>query len=98
MSLLTGKDRIDLYYFGRGHTNGDAWIVFPAVRAMHTGDMFQRENMPAVDATNNGGSASEFHATVQEALAGVKNGDSVMGAHPPPPVVHGYVEQLAAIY
>src|SRR5262249_20665872 len=30
--LTIGKDadEIDLYYFGRGHTNGDAWIVFPA--------------------------------------------------------------------
>jgi hypothetical protein len=25
------------HYFGRGHTNGDAWIVFPALRAMHAG-------------------------------------------------------------
>ena len=25
----SGIDRIDLYYFGRGHTNGDAWVVFP---------------------------------------------------------------------
>ena len=45
MSLLSGKDQIDLYYFGRGHTDGDAWVVFPAVRAMHAGDMFQRKNM-----------------------------------------------------
>ena len=26
MSIGTGKDRIDLYYFGRGHTNGDTCI------------------------------------------------------------------------
>src|SRR5438445_10821800 len=30
MSIGTGKDRIDLYYFGRGHTDGDAWLVYPA--------------------------------------------------------------------
>ena len=34
MRLGTGKDRIDLYYFGAGHTNGDAFVVFPSVRAM----------------------------------------------------------------
>src|SRR5947207_239970 len=36
MTLGSGKDRMDLYYFGRGHTNGDAWIVYPAVRVMQT--------------------------------------------------------------
>jgi glyoxylase-like metal-dependent hydrolase (beta-lactamase superfamily II) len=35
MTIGTGVDRIDLYYFGRGHTNGDTWVVFPALRAMH---------------------------------------------------------------
>jgi glyoxylase-like metal-dependent hydrolase (beta-lactamase superfamily II) len=27
LSLGTGKDRIDLYYFGRGHTGGDTFVV-----------------------------------------------------------------------
>src|SRR5688572_4063097 len=35
MSITSGKDRIDLYYFGVGHTNGDAFIVFPALRVLH---------------------------------------------------------------
>ena len=40
LSLGTGKDKIDLYYFGAGHTGGDAWVVFPALRVLHAGDMF----------------------------------------------------------
>jgi len=40
MTLGSGDDRIDLYYFGAGHTDGDAFIVFPARRAMAAGDMF----------------------------------------------------------
>src|SRR5207244_175401 len=40
MSIGSGNDKIDLYYFGRGHTNGDAWVVFPALRVMHAGDIF----------------------------------------------------------
>src|SRR6185503_8760788 len=40
MTIGKGNDRIDLYYFGRGHTNGDAWTVFPALRVMHAGDIF----------------------------------------------------------
>src|SRR6516225_9742533 len=31
MTLGSGKDRIDLYYFGAGHTSGDTWVVFPAI-------------------------------------------------------------------
>src|SRR5262249_52490863 len=39
MTLGSSDDRIELYYFGAGHTNGDAFIVFPARRAMAAGDM-----------------------------------------------------------
>ena len=34
MSLFSGADQIDLDCFGRGHTNGDAFVVFKAARAM----------------------------------------------------------------
>src|SRR5207249_4055260 len=40
MTLLNGPDAIDLYYFGPAHTNGDAFVVFRALRAMHAGDVF----------------------------------------------------------
>src|SRR5262245_18999390 len=40
LTIGSGADEIDLYYFGRGHTNGDTWVVFPALRAMHAGDIF----------------------------------------------------------
>src|SRR5688572_8562164 len=46
MSLGKGNDQIDLYYFGRGHTNGDAWVVFPTLRIMHAGDIFSGKNVP----------------------------------------------------
>ena len=83
LSLLSGKDQIDLYYFGRGHTNGDTWVVFPALRAMHTGDMFQRKNMPFIDAANNSGNAAEFNETLKKAAATIKNVDAVVGGHTP---------------
>ena len=40
LSLFSGSDQIDLYHFGRGHTDGDTFVVFRALGAMHTGDMF----------------------------------------------------------
>ena len=55
MTLGSGADQIDLYYFGRGHTGGDAWVVFPSLRTVHAGDMFPSKTVPVMDA-NNGGS------------------------------------------
>src|SRR5262247_1575643 len=56
MTLFKGPDEIDLFYFGRGHTNGDAWVVFPALRVVAAGDIFAWSNqLPILDA-NNGGS------------------------------------------
>jgi hypothetical protein len=49
MTIGKGADQIDLYYFGPGHTNGDAIIVFPALRTAHTGDLFQGKALPLVD-------------------------------------------------
>jgi cyclase len=37
-----------LYHFGRGHTNGDTFVVFPAARTMHAGDKFPRAHMPFI--------------------------------------------------
>src|SRR5947209_7641886 len=62
MTLGKGKDEIDLFYFGRAHTSGDTWVVFPSLRAMHAGDAFAGKNTPIIDASN-GGSAAEYGKT-----------------------------------
>ena len=82
MSLLGGDDRIDLYYFGAGHTNGDAVIVFPALGTAVMGDLFARKWAPLVDA-NNGGSAVAFADTLEKALAGIMNVDTIIPGHAP---------------
>ena len=81
MSLFSGPDRIDLYHFGPGHTSGDTFVVFTAVRMMHTGDMFQSMNMPFIDFVNSGGSATEFAATLSKAVAGVSGVDTIIAGH-----------------
>ena len=80
MTLGSGADRIELYYFGRGHTNGDAWVVFPSLRVMHAGDMFAGKNIPIID-TNNGGSAVEYPQTLTKAHRGISNIDTVITGH-----------------
>ena len=62
MTLGAGKDRIDLYYFGPGHTNGDTFVVFRALRMMHAGDMFPWKDAPFIDRSN-GGSGVEWPQT-----------------------------------
>lgn len=80
LTLGNGNDRIDLYYFGRGHTNGDAWVVFSALRVMHAGDIFSGKNLPLLDA-NNGGSGAEIGNTLAKAAAGAGNIESVITGH-----------------
>lgn len=82
MTLLGGADRIDLYYFGPGHTGGDAIVVFPAVRVMHTGDLFAWKALPIMD-RNNGGSGVAYPETLKKAAGTIKDVDSVIPGHSP---------------
>lgn len=82
LTVGRGSDRIDLFYFGRGHTNGDAWVVFPSLRVMHAGDMFPNKNIPIMDA-NAGGSGLEFPETLTKAFQTVKDVDTIIGGHSP---------------
>jgi cyclase len=80
LSLLSGADKIDLYCFGRGHTGGDTFVVFPALKVAHTGDMFAAKVAPLMD-TNNGGSGVEYPKTLAKAVAGIKGVDTVITGH-----------------
>ncbi len=80
MTLGKGADQIDLYYFGRGHTNGDAFVVFPALHFMHAGDIFARKGQPLLDA-NNGGSGVLIGDTLARAWSTIKNVDSIITGH-----------------
>jgi cyclase len=80
LSLLNGADKIDLYYFGRGHTSGDTFVVFPELKVMHSGDIFAGKGTPIMD-TNNGGSGLEYPKTLAEAATGIKDVESVIPGH-----------------
>ena len=82
LKIGAGKDEIDLYYFGRAHTNGDTFVVFPALRTMHVGDTFAWKALPYVD-TANGGSVIEGPKTLAKALTTVKNVDTIINGHIP---------------
>jgi len=80
MSVGSGNDRVDLLYFGRGHTNGDAWVVFPSLRIMHAGDIFSGKNVPLLDA-NNGGSGVAIADTLAKAADNAKNVETIITGH-----------------
>jgi glyoxylase-like metal-dependent hydrolase (beta-lactamase superfamily II) len=82
LTLGGGNDRIDLYYFGAGHTSGDTFVVFPALRVLHTGDMFAWKDAPVCDRSN-GGSCVAFPRTLQKVAAEIKNIDTVIPGHSP---------------
>jgi cyclase len=62
---LGGKE-VRAIYMGRGHTNGDAIIYFPALRVLHTGDLMAGTS-PLID-YNGGGSVVEWTKTLDNAL------------------------------
>jgi cyclase len=82
LSLGKGNDQIDLYYFGRAHTNGDAWVVFRSLRVMHSGDAFAGKTTPIID-PNNGGSAVDYGKTIAKASSSIKNVDTIITGHSP---------------
>jgi cyclase len=82
MTIGNGADEIDLYYFGPGHTNGDAIVVFPALRTAHMGDLFAGKGLPLVDSAN-GGSVLHYHETLNNVHGGVKNVDTIINGHMP---------------
>jgi glyoxylase-like metal-dependent hydrolase (beta-lactamase superfamily II) len=80
MSIGAGKDKIDLYYFGAGHTSGDAWVVFPMARVVHAGDMFAGKQPPVIDVSN-GGSGLRYPDSLAKAAAGINNVDTIITGH-----------------
>lgn len=80
LTVGQAEDRIDLYYFGAGHTNGDAFVVFPAVRAMAAGDLFAWKMAPLID-PRAGGSVVALPDTLEKALAGIPEVDMVIEGH-----------------
>jgi glyoxylase-like metal-dependent hydrolase (beta-lactamase superfamily II) len=80
MTLFDGPDRLELYYFGRGHTDGDLIVVFPEKRVAYFGDLFPAKAAPVIDVAN-GGSGVEFPKTLARAIAEIKGIARVVTGH-----------------
>jgi cyclase len=80
LTLFSGREAVDLYYFGAGHTDGDAFVVFRDARVMHSGDIFATKGLPLLD-VNNGGSGVAIGDTLTKAVAGISNVDRIITGH-----------------
>jgi glyoxylase-like metal-dependent hydrolase (beta-lactamase superfamily II) len=86
-TVYLGGAEVQMYHFGRGHTNGDAVAYFPDLRTVHTGDLFvygQRLDGSTLSPFwdfGNGGSVLEWPATLTGLLA--LDFDTVIPGHGP---------------
>jgi glyoxylase-like metal-dependent hydrolase (beta-lactamase superfamily II) len=69
MTIGSGADQIELYHFGRGHTNGDTFVLFSAARLLCMGDVMAWNMAPFLPA---GG--AELIARETEALVAAVKG------------------------
>jgi cyclase len=68
-SMWLGGKEVEIYHFGRAHTNGDAVILFPAQRVLAAGDMFTfGDDVPELIDYSGGGSGKEWTSTLDSAL------------------------------
>lgn len=77
--FLGGKE-VRARYLGRGHTNGDAVVYFPADRVLHTGDLFINGGAPFIDYSAKG-SLVEWDKTLEKMLE--YDFDKVIPGHGP---------------
>ena len=78
--ITLGGKRVELYHFGRAHTNGDVVVYFPAHRTLAAGDMFTfGDATPQLIDYAGGGSAKEWPRTLDDVLT--LDFDSVVPGH-----------------
>ena len=78
-AIFLGGVEVRAHHLGRGHTNGDAVIIFPDLRTIHTGDLFV-ESTPFID-YDNGGNGKKWIDTLDRILA--LDFDTVIPGHGP---------------
>jgi len=82
LTLRPGGQTVHAYHPGRGHTNGDAVILFPQYRTIHTGDLFiGRGSLNIYADYAQGGSLLQWAATIDAILE--LDFDTIIPGHGP---------------
>ena len=85
--LLDDIDRIELYYFGVGHTDGDLAVVFPGKEVAYLSDLFPMKGVPAID-REHGGSGLALPETLDRIVSEIAGVSRVITGHGPFPTTY----------
>lgn len=80
LTVGSGPDRLELYYFGPAHLDSDIFIVIPALRILLTGDAFGGKFLPALSRVA-GGDGVEYPNTLTKALPLTRDIDVIIPGH-----------------
>ncbi|HET8828777.1 MAG TPA: MBL fold metallo-hydrolase, partial [Pelobium sp.] len=79
-TFKSGSESIKTYYFGAGHTNGDAMIHFENQNAVHMGDLVFNRRFPFIDKTA-GADIDNWIKVLDKAMATFGNKTSYIFGH-----------------
>ena len=77
MTIGQGDERIELYHFGPGHTQGDTFVVFPSAHLLFMGDVMAWNMAPFLPA----GGATAITEETEKLVSTVKGVDIVIEGH-----------------
>jgi glyoxylase-like metal-dependent hydrolase (beta-lactamase superfamily II) len=81
MTLFSGAEAVDLFYFGRAHTNNDLIVRFRAARVAEVGDIMPLKGAAPLVDERGGGSALDYGQTIAKAVRSVHDVDRVITGH-----------------
>ncbi len=80
LTVGSGQDRLELYYFGPTTNRSGIFILIPALRVLLTGDAFGGKFLPALTRPD-GGNGVEFPSTLTKALPLTRDIDVIITGH-----------------
>jgi cyclase len=82
MTLFSGADEVDLYWFGPGETSGDTYVFFPAVHVAVAEDQFSQKGLHIINPVN-GGSPVKYPDSLVTAFAAIKRAgiETIISGH-----------------
>ena len=80
LSLQIGAEKIDLHYFGAGHTNGDIFVHHVNSNTVHVGDLIFNKRHPFVD-RNAGANIKNWQSVIRKAAKKFPNDTKYISGH-----------------
>jgi len=82
MDLWLGKQKVEFYYFGAGHTTGDAFVYVPEEKVVFIGDMYFATRPQLIHSIKNGNSL-QYVSTMTKMLETLDAGIFLSGHSEP---------------